>query len=202
MQFLSLRAIFLFGFVIAMPVLALPPVARRIDQLLYGPPPTDFGRAPLAALPTEELSPSKGGQVARASYDEASPAASASEAAGFVQSMSPPLLAPTPEFAPLTPPNATPLAAAPEPKIDERMIARLHQIRQRLEQLGAEYVIVETQDSGSFRFHCRMLIDERSRFTRPFEASSFDPVAAGEQVLRGVEAWRAAAVGPTAHPGS
>ena len=32
MRFLSLRAVFLLGFVVAMPVLALPPVARRIDE--------------------------------------------------------------------------------------------------------------------------------------------------------------------------
>src|SRR5437867_6810015 len=54
MRFLSLRALFLLGFVIAMPVLALPPVARRIDELLYGPPPADFGRPPAAPL-SEEL---------------------------------------------------------------------------------------------------------------------------------------------------
>ena len=38
MQFLSLRAVFLLGFVVAMPVMALPAVARRIDELLYGAP--------------------------------------------------------------------------------------------------------------------------------------------------------------------
>jgi hypothetical protein len=43
-----------------------------------------------------------------------------------------------------------------------------------------------------------MLVDERSQFTRPFDASSFDPVAAGQQVLRDVEAWRLAASDP--HP--
>jgi hypothetical protein len=199
MPFLSLRAIFLLGFVIAMPILALPPVARRIDEFLYGPPPSDFGRPPIATPPSEELLPQKPGQVSRASYDESSPAGAALEPAGFPAVASPPLLAPTPQFEPLAPP-ASALAAAPEPKIDDQTIARLQQIRQRLEQLGAEYVIVETQAGGRFRFHCRMLVDERSRFTRPFEASSFDPVAAGEQLLRGVEAWRAAAANPQALP--
>ena len=56
--------------------------------------------------------------------------------------------------------------------------------------------MVETQDAGRFRFHCRMLVDQRSRFTRPFEASSFDAIAAGEQVLRDVESWRTAAAEP------
>jgi hypothetical protein len=68
--------------------------------------------------------------------------------------------------------------------------------------LGAEYVIVETQDGGRYRFHCRMLIDASSRFTRPFEATSFDCLAAGEQVLRDVQTWRSAASGqkPSAAP--
>jgi hypothetical protein len=68
----------------------------------------------------------------------------------------------------------------------------LQQIRGRLEELGADYLIVETTDGGGrYRFHCRMLVDARSRFTRPFEAESPDPLAAGEEVLRAVEAWRA-----------
>ena len=35
--------------------------------------------------------------------------------------------------------------------------------------------------------------DDRTRFTRPFEATSPDCIAAGEQVLREVETWRLAA---------
>jgi hypothetical protein len=72
-------------------------------------------------------------------------------------------------------------------------MARLQQIRERLEQLGAEYVLVDMQDSGRFRFHCRMLVDPRTRYTRPFDATSFDPIAAGQQVLGDVEKWRQAA---------
>ncbi|HMC11504.1 MAG TPA: hypothetical protein VKH44_09450 [Pirellulaceae bacterium] len=196
MRFLSLRAIFLLGFVIAMPVLALPPVARRIDELLYGPPPSDFGRPPAAAPLREEIvEPKATAQVSPARYEDSSPAAPALTMGRFEGTAAAPALAPSPQFAPASlPPSA---AAAPAPEsIDERTISRLQQIRERLEQLGAEYVIVETQDSGRYRFHCRMLVDQNSRFTRPFEASSFDPVAAGHQVLRDVEAWRTAASEP------
>jgi hypothetical protein len=78
-------------------------------------------------------------------------------------------------------------------RVTEHTIARLQQIRQRLEDLGAEYVVVETTgDGGRYRFFCRMLVDQRSRFTRPFESSAFDPLAAGEQVLKDVETWRSA----------
>lgn len=188
MRFLTLRAIFLFGFVVAMPVLALPPVARKIDHLLYGAPPTDFGRPPAAppalSIPlAENRTP-----IAQASYTEPSPA----PADAFTSQESPPLLAPAPQFD-LPVPASNPLLPEHERRIDESTIARLQQIRQRLEQQGAEYVIVECLDGGRYRFHCRMLIDERSRFTKPFEASSFDPLSAGEQVLQAVEAWRTGA---------
>jgi hypothetical protein len=142
------------------------------------------------------------GRTARADYarasgspqfDEVSPASRALPATATEAPPPPtstaPTLASAPQFG--SPPLAG--ATAPERAIDERTIARLQQIRGSLEQLGADYVIVETQESGRYRFHCRMLVDASSRFTKPFEAASFDPVAAGEQVLRDVQSWRAAA---------
>lgn len=201
MQFFSLRAIFLLGFIVAMPVLALPSVARRIDEWLYGAPPADFGRPPVPPPLTDEpLAPLARSNVAPARFDEASPAPQSLMPQSYVQqasatgryepSVPPPTTSP---FAPATVPSTT-LPPAAEPQIDERTIARLQQIRQRLEELGAEYVLVDTQDSGRFRFHCRMIVDGRSRATRAFEGMSFDPVAAGEQVLGDVERWRATPV--------
>jgi len=97
--------------------------------------------------------------------------------------------------APFVPLGRREIEAAPpgEPRIGAQTISRLQQIRQRLEELGAEYVVVDYQsDQGPYRFCCRMLIDERSRFTRLFEATSVDPLIAAEQVLRDVESWRTA----------
>jgi len=194
MRFLSLRAVFLLGFVIAMPILALPPVARRIDELLYGPPPSDFARPPPAAPhATAEPQPLAHGQVLPARFDEPSPAIAAAVTAAANRPFSPPTLAAAPDFAPRPTPTAVGRALNAEPAIDDRSMSRLQQIRQRLEQLGAEYVVVETQEGGRFRFHCRMLVDDRTRFTRPFDATSPDCVAAAEQVLREVETWRLAA---------
>src|SRR4051794_11922994 len=154
MRFLSLRAMFLLGFVIAMPVLALPPVARRIDELLYGPPPSDFARPPQAAPTTEEPLPLANSHILPARFEEPSPAAAVVMAGGFDRSFSPPPLAPSPDFA-TTP--SSPMASrtpAADATIDERTMARLQQIRQRLEQLGADYVLVDTQERGRYRFHC------------------------------------------------
>jgi hypothetical protein len=194
MRFLSLRAVFLLGFVIAMPVLALPPVARRIDALLYGPPPADFGRPPAAApLNDEVIQPKAAAPLSPPRQDEPSPAAWALAGSPVEAPPTAPSFSPAPRF---DLPSTTAPAHAPEPKVDEQTIARLQQIRASLENLGAEYVVVEAQESGRFRFQCRMLVDANSRFTRLFEASSFDPVAAGQQVLRDVESWRSAASGP------
>lgn len=190
MRFFSLRALFLLGFVVAMPVLALPPVARWVDELLYGAAPADFGRPPLAAASANQP-PLLAERVVPAVYDEPSPA---SAPRGLDAPPAPPALTPVPAFSPLAPAAEPTASLAPEPKIDERVIVRLQQVRQRLEELGAEYVMAETVDGGArYRFHCRMLVDERSRFTRPFEATSFDPVAAADQVLKAVETWRTAA---------
>jgi hypothetical protein len=206
MRFFSLRAIFLLGFIIAMPVLALPSVARRVDNLLYGPPPAEFGRAPAPPLAEAPLAPMAPSPVAKspivpARFDEPSPApqylvqpaqatgqsAAAGQSPTAAIRYEPATLPPLPAAPPFAVPDAGPPS---DPKIDERTIARLQQIRERLEQLGAEYVLVDMQDSGRFRFHCRMLVDPRTRYSRPFDATSFDPIVAGEQVLGEVEKWR------------
>jgi hypothetical protein len=197
MRFLSLRALFLLGFVVGMPVLAFPPVARWVDELLYGKAPSDFGLPPAAARPTQEvIQPQVAEQTSPARLEERDWAATNARSPGLdATAVQPPPLAPSPAFEPL--PSSQVLAAEPagtEPKIDDRTIARLQQLRQRLEDLGAQYVIVETLDgSGQYRFHCQMLIEPQSQYRRAFEATAADPLAAGEQVLRDVETWRTAA---------
>jgi hypothetical protein len=190
MRFVSLRGMLLLGFVVAMPVLALPPVARWMDELLYGPPPTDFGRPP-APPACDGGQPLVAQALATASYSEASPALAADSQGLDAAAAAAPPLAPLPVFAPVIPPQSPP-AEAP---ISEATIARLQEIRQKLENLGADYVVVEALESGGgYRCYCRMLVDPRSRFTRPFEAIAADPLAAAQQALREVEAWRAAAI--------
>jgi hypothetical protein len=193
MRFLSLRAWFLLAFTIAMPVLALPPVAVRMNEFLYGAAPSDFGRPPSPAPPVTQ-------EVIQSQVVERDSPASMSQQRGLpggprgldaALAQAPPL-ATTPAFAPLIPPQ--PAGSPAEVTIDENTLARLQRVRDRLEALGAEYVIAEALDgSGEYHFHCRMLVDAQSRFTRPFEATAADPLAAAERVLRDVEAWHTAA---------
>src|SRR5437773_8959996 len=96
MRFLSLRAVFLLGFVIAMPVLALPPVARRIDELLYGLPPSDFARPPQVSPTMDEPQPRASGHVLPVRFDEPSPAATTAVTSPATRPFSPPALAPSP----------------------------------------------------------------------------------------------------------
>jgi hypothetical protein len=198
MRMLSLRAWFLVAFVIAMPVLALPPVAVRVNEFLYGGAPSDFGQPPAAAPPIapEVIQPQVAEQDSPASVSQQESGLIRARGLDGVLSPAPPLEA-RPAFAPLVAPKQP--AAPTEVKIDETTLARLQQVRERLEALGAEYVIAEALDgSGEYHFHCRMLVDAQSRFTRPFEATAADPLTAAEQVLRDVEMWYAAAAAAAA----
>jgi hypothetical protein len=69
----------------------------------------------------------------------------------------------------------------------------LTQIRSALEGQGAEYILLETADgSASYRFHCQVRLSDDASYTREFEATAAEPVAAAERVLAEVSAWRTA----------
>jgi len=190
----SLKMVILFGLVVALPLLALPVAARLIDARLNDTPPADLGAAPLLDAPTESVTLPV--HVERVSPALANDSASAGDRKpGGLDVVGAPPPDPPATFDPLWTPAVTPASGESDIQIDDATVARLQQIRLRLEELGADYVVVETTDnSGRFRFHCRMLVESQSRFTRPFEAISADPLAAGEQVLREVEAWRMAGI--------
>jgi hypothetical protein len=198
---ISLRALFLLGFAVGMPLLALPPVTRRIETWLYGPPPVDLLR-PAAARPLSEvIAPQAIERVSPASFEELAPLddiRSRLPHEGIdALAAEPPPLAPPAAFPPLSrEPLALdkPAAAAAQPELNAAAIARLKEIRQELENLGAEYILLETTDgSGTYRFHCQMKIDSQSPYTRQFEAAAANPLAAAEEVLSAARAWRSAA---------
>jgi hypothetical protein len=185
-----------FGLVVALPLLALPVAVKLISFRFGDAPPADSTALPLQGGPAEAVALPM--IVERYSpADVAGPASAALLESRGIDSASSPPLAPQTTFDPLWTPARSTDAAAEEVTIDDRTIDQLQRIRLRLEELGADYVIVEsTEFGGRFRFHCRVNVEPHSRFTRPFEAISLDPLAAGEQVLREVEAWRLAAANP------
>lgn len=198
MRWLSLRACFLLGFAVGMPVLALPPVAQKIDDLLYGPPPADFGLPPAISeetqVPTPPIPHVKRGHSATVAP---SMGVESTHLKGVSTDANTPQLSPVPQFGAvasgenvsLREPSIPP--GLPDPSW-EATLARLQIIRHRLEGLGADYVLVESQEEGAYRCYCQIRIAAHSPYTRPFEALASDPVAAGEAVLRQVEQWRQA----------
>jgi len=198
MRTLSLRAVFLIGFVIAMPILALPAVARRLDDWIYGPPPTERPISPLKSELQQVIEPQLAERASPASFDEIDPSVTRRlpHAGLDAPSPAPPLLNPLPAFPPLV---STPQleSTQTEPSIgplSDAAAARLQQIRVELERQGADYIVLESTDgNGNYRFHCDLRVDDRTRETRGFEAVSTDPLAAAERVLAEVSAWRTAA---------
>ncbi len=70
-------------------------------------------------------------------------------------------------------------------------------ICQRLKELGATYVLLESWGDGQeqFRFYCKIAIAGNPHYTYRFEATNPDPLAAMANVLRQVESWQASRYG-------
>src|SRR5687767_13520624 len=104
MRFMSLRALFLLGFVVVMPVLALPPVARWMDELLYGPPPGDFGLPRTGAQPVaqEVIQPLVAERDSPAAVNQGSAKANGPRGLEGPLAQAPPMPV-APDFAPLVP---------------------------------------------------------------------------------------------------
>lgn len=205
MRTLSLRAIFLLGFVIVMPLLALPVVARRLDDWLYGPPPAELARQPLRSELQQAIEPQPTEQVSPATFEQFEAPATLARRQPYegldALSPSPPPLDPLPAFdrvaertLPGTRPDQQPIAPLEQTSLDETTTARLESIRGQLEALGAEYVLLETTDrSGEYRFHCQLRQGQAAADVREFQSLAADPLAAAEKVLADVSAWRTAA---------
>jgi hypothetical protein len=65
-------------------------------------------------------------------------------------------------------------------------------LQTRLRQLGATYYLLETWGNQRqfYRFYCQMAVGGNAGYTRYFEATDANPLAAMADVLRQVEAWR------------
>lgn len=197
----TLRAVFIIGFLIVLPVMALPSVATFVDGLLYG--------HPKSSVPATELKPVA--EPTQPTVAEATQATHlvplASGSGGFPEepnalSMAERFATPPPplDHAPffnnqtkeLTPSENEQPSADVGP-LDEATALKIDSVRSRLEELGAEYVRLEMAEDGrTFHCLCDMLLAGEGSKTQPFEATRDDPVAAVQAVLTNVEAWRSA----------
>ena len=81
-------------------------------------------------------------------------------------------------------------------ELDDRAKRRVADARRRLEELGAQYVLLESieaidGETPRFRFHCLMPLPG-SVFSRPFDSVDADPAQAIEHVLLDVIEWQQA----------
>ena len=206
---LSRRAWFMVCIVVGLPLLASPVVVPRLSRMLQGPKPALLSYKATGERRGHVVLPLVAERISPATFDEidadelAGPPRSGDRGLDGFQSAPPPLerLASFSSLEPAAQSVAADGIAGSEepaaPPIDHSVLAKLQEIRGRLEELGADYVLLETTgDAGRYRFHCRMLVDEQSSYTRQFEADSTDPLLAAGEVLSEVEGWRTA-VRPT-----
>ena len=197
---LVFRSLFLLGFVVVVPLLALPSVTRRLDEALYGDEQDTTDDEPLRS---GQAGSASDGRVIPATFEtplaESLPAEGGKSAQRGLDAIagSPPTLAPLPAFPSGTAAPLAPVAAEIAPQAmdsesaGDSLAVRTGQIRQRLEDLGAEYILLEAlEETGEHRFECRMLVAPGSSETETFEATGRDGVRVAEQVLSAVERWR------------
>jgi len=199
----ALRAAFIVGFLVVLPLMAMPSVASFLDQLLYGTsekslPPAQEPResAPLKTLVRADVSPA-GLEVPVS--EQAS--AAESESGRFA----PPPLQRAPDFVktrePVDGPDRHAQPADDVGPLDQATAARIDAVRSRLEELGAEYIRLEMSEDGqNYHCLCEMLVGEKGDQTQPFTATRSDPVDAAQAVLARIEAWRAAESAPKDGP--
>lgn len=201
----TLRAVFIIGFLIVLPVMALPSVATFVDGLLYG--------KPKSSVPASESKPAaEQGQPVVAEATQAthevpipfggSPFQDEPGSTNMVErfATAPPVMQAAPDFLRRTEEpakNENGVPAADVGPLDEATARQIDAVRGRLEELGAEYVRLEMSEDGrTFHCLCDMLLEGEGSKTQPFEATRNDPVAAVRAVLTNVEAWRSAERAP------
>ena len=196
----TLRALFIIGFLIVLPVMAMPNVASLLDQFLYGKPESSVP----PVLKPETPPPPRGPARAEASQvthevpltSDGDAFSNRAERPGFSggSQPAPPSFQRAPDFLPRDE-QAKPGENSKPPvdigPLDQATALRIDAVRSRLEELGAEYVRLEMSEDGrTFHCLCDMLMGNGGSKTLPFEATRNDPVAAAEAVLANVEAWR------------
>jgi len=185
---------------IGMPVLAMPDVNRKVTEWLRtnvaNRLPTDFMTTVAAVPQNDSATPpapvvnpltanpipavAGDGGVQRTTFEDSqTPSREISPSA-----VAAPLLFPTPQ--------RTPDSSAVAPPM-EVQLRRVREIRLQLEELGADYVLLESLDDlpgGRYRFYCLMYVDSAGKNMQPFEEVANDPQVAAENVLAKVQAWR------------
>lgn len=186
---ITIRTAVVLGFLIVMPVLALPPVGNWVDHVRQS---IAFGAAAQSQSATWSAKPQIERQtvLVNSAEREAAVSASIAEAAPRLdfRAAMPPQHASRDEVVTL---RSREQAEQQARRFREAAIARSQFIQERLKQMGAAYMILERAppDGAAYRFHCQMPIAGSDTYTRPFEVTAPDAIQAMERVLADVESW-------------
>ncbi|WP_425614508.1 hypothetical protein NA78x_004377 [Anatilimnocola sp. NA78] len=186
----SVRSMVLVAFLIGLPVLAIPYVSKNFDVAIYGAAKKSVPDLIVSTTPQRTPEPVQIDGVSPARFDESliqqEPERNRPQSEGLDAVVTaPPLFNAPPTFAGRLPAKSPESGGQPY----------VQQVRQRLEELGAQYVVLEELDPGrQYRFSVQMQVAPRQPNTRPFEAVASDPDAAARMVLTEVETWRVAAI--------
>lgn len=195
----SLRSILLVAFLIGLPILAIPWVSKQLDAGIYGVEKKTVPDLIVSTGPQRTQEPVQIDGVSPARFDESlieREPARPREPAGLDAVVSaPPLFNEPPSFARRLPPNSPSPVTGNAPL---EPLAYVQQVRQKLEELGAQYVVLEELNAGQgYRFAVQMQVSPRQPQVRPFEAVASDPATAARSVLTEVETWRTASLPAT-----
>lgn len=192
----SLRSIVLVAFLIGLPILAIPWVSKQLDAGIYGVEKKTVPDLIVSTGPQRTQEPVQIDGVSPARFDESlierEPERPRQPAGLDAVVSAPPLFSEPPSFARRLPPssrNGATGSTSLEP------LAYVQQVRQKLEELGAQYVVLEELNAGQgYRFAVQMQVSPRQPQVRPFEAIASDPASAARSVLTDVETWRTASL--------
>ena len=87
---------------------------------------------------------------------------------------------------------------------NQPVLDRMLAIRDQLEDLGVDYMVLDThgEQAQRYRFHCRIQVPGSAVYSRTFEAEDADPSRAMGQVLADIRVWRSAARAATTTAGT
>lgn len=213
----ALRVTAIVGFIVAMPVLALPAVNDRLDRWVFGDDDATSDEQPAAAALASvdlEVDPDVNSEVNSEvdtdvdtevdSTADASVGSTEPNGSTALSSLPPNrprlrLIGPSTPLERLPPVMSDEVAGVEtgmgvESGVTER--ERMQRLQARLQQLGATYLRLEELNSGRqerlFRFQCQLPVAGGSAYQRPFQGEHADPLEAMQRVLAEVETWCAA----------
>lgn len=186
-----IRTLAIFGFLLTMPVLAIPAVASRVESALGEAPGwietwiVDVGSEWINLPPPAKSQPSG---VAAATEKPTENAPSTNRFPPI-----PPGFKATPgkETATRTRPDA-----AGEPDRSVASERQLTALQERLQQFGARNFAWETADDGSCRFRCDVPLANNSVYSKPFVATDVDRQSAMQRVEAAIAAWHRQSTSP------